>query len=192
MEDLLPFSDEALCRAVFACRTPVISAIGHETDTPLVDFVADVRASTPTDAAKRAVPDLAEELSLIAAARSRLDRAIVNRIDREQHRLDALRSRPVLAAPTTMLDTHAAHVGALRDRAVRTLGHRLDRAGTELHHTVARLRGLSPLATLERGYAIVQRRRDSAVLRDPAEVAVGDDLRVRLAQGELAARVIAS
>jgi exodeoxyribonuclease VII large subunit len=192
VEDLLPFSDEALCRAVFACRTPVISAIGHETDTPLVDFVADVRASTPTDAAKRAVPDLAEELSLIAAARTRLDRAIVNRIDREQQRLDAWRSRPVLAQPTTMLDTHTAQVSALRDRAGRNLGHRLDRAGSELQHTVARLRGLSPLATLERGYAIVQRRLDLAVLRDPAEVDIGDDLRVRLAQGELAARVIAS
>ena len=192
VEDLLPFSDEALCRAVFACRTPIISAIGHETDTPLIDFVADVRASTPTDAAKRAVPDLAEELSLIAAARARLDRAIVNRLDREQQRLDALRSRPVLAQPTTMLDTHATQVGALRDRAGRNLGHRLDRAGSELHHTLARLRGLSPLATLERGYAVVQRRTDGAVLRDPAETAIDDDLRVRLALGELAARVIAS
>jgi exodeoxyribonuclease VII large subunit len=192
VEDLLPFSDEALCRAVFACRTPVISAIGHETDTPLVDFVADVRASTPTDAAKRAVPDLAEELSLIDAARTRLDRAIVNRLDREQHRLDALRSRPVLAQPAVMLDTHAAQVSALRDRASRNLGHRVDRAGSELHHVLARLRGLSPLATLERGYAIVQRRVDWAVLRDPAEAAIGDDLRVRLAQGELAARVIES
>jgi exodeoxyribonuclease VII large subunit len=192
VEDLLPFSDEALCRAVFACRTPVISAIGHETDTPLVDFVADIRASTPTDAAKRAVPDLAEELSLIAAHRTRLDRAITNRLDREQQRLDALRSRPVLAQPTTMLDTHLTQVSALRDRASRNLGHRLDRSRNELQHTVARLRGLSPLATLERGYAIVQRHRDSAVLRDPAEVDIGDDLRVRLAEGELAARVIAS
>jgi exodeoxyribonuclease VII large subunit len=192
VEDLLPFSDEALCRAVFACRTPVISAIGHETDTPLIDFVADVRASTPTDAAKRAVPDLAEELSFIAAARARLDRAITNRLDREQQRLDALRSRPVLAQPATMLETHAAQVGGLRDRAARTIAHRLDRASTELHHTVARLRGLSPLATLERGYAIVQRRVDGAVLRDPAETAIGEDLRVRLAQGELAARVVES
>jgi exodeoxyribonuclease VII large subunit len=190
VEDLLPFSDEALCRAVFACRTPVISAIGHETDTPLVDFVADVRASTPTDAAKRAVPDLTEELALIAAARTRLDRAILNRIDREQQRLDALRSRPVLVAPTTMLDNQAAHVTALRERSGRNLVHRLDRAGSELHHTHARLRAMSPLATMERGYAIVQRRADASVLRDPADAAVGEDLRVRLARGELAARVV--
>jgi exodeoxyribonuclease VII large subunit len=191
VEDLLPFSDEALCRAVFACRTPVISAIGHETDTPLVDFVADVRASTPTDAAKRAVPDLAEELSALAHARARLARAVTHRIDREQQRLDALRSRPVLAQPTMMLDAHATQVAALRQRAGTTLRHRFDRAGSDLQHTVARLRGLSPAATLERGYAIVQRASDSVVLRDPADATTGDDLRVRLALGELTARVTA-
>ncbi len=190
VEDLLPFSDEALCRAVFACRTPVISAIGHETDTPLVDFVADVRASTPTDAAKRAVPDLAEELSLIATARSRLRRSILHRLDREQHRLDALRSRPVLAAPSTVVDQHVAAVAGLRSRSRLALSHRLDRAASEAHHTLARLRSLSPLATLERGYAVVRRATDGAVLRDPGEVDVGEDLRVRLASGELAAKVI--
>jgi len=189
VEDLLAFSDEALCRAVFACRTPVISAIGHETDTPLVDFVADVRASTPTDAAKRAVPDLTEELRLIAQARSRLTRAVHGLLDREQQRLDAIRSRPVLANPATMLDTRSEQVTALRARAARTLAHRLDRAGTELHHTLAHLRALSPASTLERGYAIVQRAADNAVLRDPAETAPGEDLRVRLAGGELSAKV---
>ena len=187
VEDLLPFSDEALCRAVFGCRTAVISAIGHETDTPLLDYVADVRASTPTDAAKRAVPDLAEEQAIIAQARSRLGRAVTFRIDREQQRLDALRSRPVLAQPTTLLDAHAAQVAALRQRADTTLSHRLDRATGDLHHTLARLRGLSPLATLERGYAIVQR--NGAVLRDPADAATDDELRVRLARGELTAKV---
>src|SRR5262249_9840669 len=117
VEDLLPFSDETLCRAVFACRTPVISAIGHETDTPLVDYVADLRASTPTDAAKRVVPDIAEESALIEGARSRLSRAIDLRLDREQQRLDALRSRPVLAAPTSLVDRHVEAVSALRSRA---------------------------------------------------------------------------
>ncbi|HEY0698518.1 MAG TPA: exodeoxyribonuclease VII large subunit, partial [Micromonospora sp.] len=96
VEDLLPFSDEALCRAVFACRTPVVSAIGHESDAPLVDYVADVRASTPTDAAKRIVPDLAEESRLIRQARQRLDRAVIGLLDREAHRLESIRSRPVL------------------------------------------------------------------------------------------------
>jgi exodeoxyribonuclease VII large subunit len=189
IEDLLPFSDEALCRAVFACRTPVIAAIGHETDTPLVDFVADVRASTPTDAAKRAVPDLADEVQLLDTARARLSRAVRGLVDREQHRLDALRSRPVLARPATMLDQRAEQVTALRARAARTLQHRLERAGSDLHHTLARLRALSPAATLERGYAIVQRSADGTVLRDPAQAAAGDALRIRLAAGDLTAVV---
>ncbi|NJC69513.1 exodeoxyribonuclease VII large subunit [Planosporangium thailandense] len=188
IEDLLPFSDEALCRAVFACRTPVVSAIGHETDTPLVDYVADLRASTPTDAAKRIVPDLAEEVRLIGQARQRLRRSVSQLLDREQHRLDAVRSRPVLARPEAMVDQREAEIRALRDRATRYVGHRLDRADGELAHTLARLRALSPAATLQRGYAIVQRP-DGAVVRAPDEVAEGDRLRVRLAGGELAATV---
>ncbi|WP_093406327.1 exodeoxyribonuclease VII large subunit [Micromonospora sediminimaris] len=188
IEDLLPFSDEALCRAVFACRTPVVSAIGHETDAPLVDYVADVRASTPTDAAKRVVPDLAEEVHLIKQARHRLHRAVHNLVDRESHRIDALRSRPVLARPQVMLEQRAAEVVALRQRAGRCLDHRLAAAGEDLRHTVARLRALSPAATLDRGYAIVQRA-DGHVVRAATEVASGDPLRVRLAEGELSATV---
>ncbi|GAA4694443.1 exodeoxyribonuclease VII large subunit [Phytohabitans rumicis] len=188
VEDLLPFSDEALCRAVFACRTPVVSAIGHETDTPLVDYVADVRASTPTDAAKRIVPDLAEELRLIGLARQRLNRAVTGLLDREQHRLDAIRTRPVLARPHVMIEQRATEVSALRDRAARCLAHRLSTATGELHHTLARLRALSPAATLQRGYAIVQRE-DGHVVRRAAEVSEGDLVHVRLAEGALSARV---
>jgi exodeoxyribonuclease VII large subunit len=188
VEDLLPFSDEALCRAVFACRTPVVSAIGHETDAPLVDYVADVRASTPTDAAKRVVPDLGEERRMIQLARQRLDRAVLALLDRETHRVEALRSRPVLARPQIMLDERAADLGALRDRAARCLNHRVAAAVEELRHTRARLRGLSPAATLDRGYAIVQRP-DGTVVRAAREVAKGDPLRVRLAAGELAVTV---
>ncbi|MEU5786551.1 exodeoxyribonuclease VII large subunit [Micromonospora purpureochromogenes] len=188
IEDLLPFSDEALCRAVFACRTPVVSAIGHETDAPLVDYVADVRASTPTDAAKRVVPDLTEEVRLIGQARSRLERAVRNLVDRESHRLALLRSRPVLARPQVMVDQRAAEVTALRDRTGRCLDHRLGAADDDLRHTLARLRALSPSATLDRGYAIVQRA-DGHVVRAAAEVAKGDPLRVRLADGELTATV---
>ena len=187
-EDLLPFSDEALCRAVFACRTPVVSAVGHETDIPLVDYVADVRASTPTDAAKRIVPDLGEEIRLIGQAGTRLDRAMRGLLDREQHRLDGLRSRPSLARPLSMVEGRESEVTALRDRGTRVLGHRLDRATAELSHTVARLRTLSPAATLQRGYAIVQRP-DGAVVRSPDEVAAKDALRIRLAEGELSATV---
>jgi exodeoxyribonuclease VII large subunit len=188
-EDLLPFSDEALCRAVFACRTPVVSAIGHETDTPLVDFVADARASTPTDAAKRVVPDLAEEQRIIGQARQRLDRTLRHLVDREQHRLDAIRSRPALARPEAMVEVRAADVAALAERAGRYVRHRLDRADAELDHTVARLRALSPAATLDRGYAIVQRAGGGSVIRSPADVVTGERLRVRLARGELTAAV---
>jgi len=191
VEDLLPFSDEALCRAVSACRTPIISAIGHETDTPLVDFVADLRASTPTDAAKRVVPDLAEEWQRIGQARARLNRAMTGLLDREQHRLDLLRSRPVLARPELMVDGRLADLTALRDRAGRCLAHRLSAGTDELGHTLARLRALSPAATLQRGYAIVQRP-DGTVVREPAQVAPGDALRLRLAGGEVPATVTAS
>ncbi|RIW45469.1 exodeoxyribonuclease VII large subunit [Micromonospora endophytica] len=188
IEDLLPFSDEALCRAVFACRTPVVSAIGHETDTPLVDYVADVRASTPTDAAKRVVPDLTEELRLINQARHRLHRAVHNLVDRESHRIEALRSRPVLARPQVMVEQRAGELTALRQRAERCLTHRLGSAEEDLRHTVARLRALSPAATLDRGYAIVQRP-DGPIIRTPADTAPGDPLRIRLADGDLSATV---
>ncbi|GIL31407.1 exodeoxyribonuclease VII large subunit [Actinocatenispora comari] len=189
VEDLLPFSDEALCRAVFGCRTPVLSAIGHETDTPLVDFVADVRCSTPTDAGKRVVPDLAEERRVIEQHRYRLDRAVTHLLDGERRWLSAVRSRPVLARPELLLSGRRDEVDGLRDRARRVLAHRVDAAGSDLHHTVARLRSLSPLTTMQRGYAVVQRAADDAVLRDPADAAPGAALRVRLAGGELAATV---
>ncbi|WP_199510598.1 exodeoxyribonuclease VII large subunit [Nucisporomicrobium flavum] len=188
VEDLLPFSDEALCRAVFGCRTPVVSAIGHETDAPLLDYVADLRASTPTDAAKRIVPDLGEERQLIGQARRRLDRAVLALVDREAHRLEAFRSRPSLARPETFVEQRAAEVSGLRDRATRSLEHRVRRADDDLRHTLARLRALSPKATLERGYAIVQRA-DGHVVRAADEVAAGDVLRVRLADGELSTEV---
>ncbi|MBO3740428.1 exodeoxyribonuclease VII large subunit [Actinoplanes flavus] len=191
VEDLLPFSDEALCRAVFAARTPVVSAIGHETDTPLLDYVADLRASTPTDAAKRIVPDLAEEQKLITHARARLDRAVITLIDRERQRIEAWRSRPVLARPEVLLDQRGAEVTALRDRAGRNVEHRLRRADDALEHTLARLRALSPAKTLERGYAIVQRP-DGHVVRSADEVSAGDLLRIRLAEGELQAAVVES
>ncbi len=188
IEDLLPFSDEALCRAVFACRTRVVSAVGHETDTPLVDYVADLRASTPTDAAKRIVPDLREETIRVDQARGRLRRSVTHLLDRERHRLDAIRSRPALARPETMIEQRETDITALRQRSTRCLGHRLDRADGELAHTLARLRALSPVATLQRGYAIVHGP-DGAVVRSPTAVSTADRLRIRLADGELAAVV---
>jgi exodeoxyribonuclease VII large subunit len=188
VEDLLPFSDEGLLRAVARCLTPVVSAIGHEQDTPLLDLVADVRASTPTDAAKRVVPDMDEENSRIAGLRDRALRCVYNRLEREQAGLDMLRHRPVLANPTRDVDRRGAEIAELGRRLRQCLGHRLDRAADDLRHTRARVRALSPAATLERGYAVVQRS-GGHVVRDPAEVGAGEALEIRLAQGRLTASV---
>jgi len=155
LEDLLPFSDEALARAVFACRTPVVSAIGHETDTPIIDLVADVRASTPTDAAKRVVPDAAEEARQVGLALARVRRAVVTRVEIEQRRLDELRSRPVLRDPSASLDGHVERLSLARQRLTRAVDSRLREEAIDLGHTIERVRALSPQATLARGYAIL-------------------------------------
>src|SRR5690606_27539963 len=152
LEDLLPFSDEALIRAVAACRTPVVSAIGHEQDTPLLDLVADVRASTPTDAAKKVVPDVGEQLTLIRQLRERSRRTLSGWLDRELAWLASIRSRPSLADPVREIERRAEQVDQLRERARRSLGGSLDRADDSLQHLRARLIALSPAATLERGY----------------------------------------
>lgn len=184
VEDLLPFSDEALIRAVHQLRTPVVSAIGHEQDQPLLDLVADVRASTPTDAAKLVVPDVAEELRLVDAARQRLRSTLGGWLQREQHGLDALRSRPVLGDPRTMLDERSAEVRELRGRVRRSLGHRLDRAADDIDHHRARARALSPLRTLERGYAVLQDA-DGHVVTSVAGLAAKAPISVRVADGRV-------
>jgi exodeoxyribonuclease VII large subunit len=155
-EDLLPFSDEGLVRAVAAVRTPVVSAIGHEQDSPLLDYVADVRASTPTDAAKLVVPDVVEEVRRVQTARDRLRSAVGGWLAREQAGLDALRSRPALADPRSLLDARLDEVEELRLRSRRSLRHAVDRASDDIGHQRARARSLSPLATLERGYSVLQ------------------------------------
>jgi len=188
VEDLLPFSDESLVRAVAACRTPVVSAIGHEQDTPLLDLVADLRASTPTDAAKRIVPDVGEETHRIAQLRARARQVATGRVEREQAGLDALRSRPAVADPLTMVAAREEQVAALLHRARRCLTHALDRSQDDLRHSLARVRALSPAATLERGYAVVQRA-DGRVVSRPDDVQAGDAVTVRLAEGRLGATV---
>lgn len=187
VEDLLPFSDEGLVRAVAACRTPVVSAIGHEKDSPLLDLVADWRASTPTDAGKRVVPDMAEELRRVHDLRGRAGLVVRTRLDQAQSQLDQLRHRPVLASPDVLVTSRADDVTAQLDRARRALDHRLERGADDVAHVRARVRALSPAATLERGYAVVQTD-DGAVVRDAAAVPTGALLRVRVAEGELRAR----
>ncbi|MFF7158249.1 exodeoxyribonuclease VII large subunit [Streptomyces sp. NPDC008139] len=188
VEDLLPFSDEELVRAVAACRTPVVSAIGHEPDSPLLDLVADLRASTPTDAAKRIVPDVREELARVQLVRDRALRVMRGLLDREERGLEAALSRPSMAAPYGMIDGRAAEVADRVDRARRTLRHLLERADADLSHTLARVVALSPAATLRRGYAVLQRE-DGSVVRDPAEVTPDDALRARVAEGDFTVRV---
>ena len=184
VEDLLPFSDESLIRAVAACRTPVVSAIGHEQDTPLLDYVADVRASTPTDAARRVVPDVAEQLALIGELRGRASRSLTGRLDREASWLAGLRSRPALADPRREVDRRDEQVAALAERARRCFGSQLARAADDVAHTRSRLLALSPAATLRRGYAIVQRA-DGTVVRAAADAGAGEVLAVRFADDQL-------
>ncbi|MFE9739771.1 exodeoxyribonuclease VII large subunit [Streptomyces sp. NPDC006477] len=187
VEDLLPFSDEQLVRAVAECRTPVVSAIGHEPDSPLLDLVADLRASTPTDAAKKVVPDVGEELERVRGLRDRALRTVRGLLDREERGLAHALARPVMEHPRRMVEVREDEVAALLARSRRVLGHLLDRADSELSHTRARVRALSPAATLERGYAVLQRA-DGAVVRSPEEVAEGEELRARVAEGEFAVR----
>ncbi|MEE3848910.1 exodeoxyribonuclease VII large subunit [Gordonia sp. LSe1-13] len=191
VEDLLPFSDEALVRAVAACRTPVISAIGHEPDTPLLDLVADLRAATPTDAAKRVVPDVAAELDGIAELRRRGVHALRNWVRREAHVVDGLRARPVLARPFTMVDAHADDVDRMRLDIRRDIRRTVDAEHRRLDHLSARLATLGPAQTLARGYAVVQRT-DIAqphVVATTAEMPDGAHLRIRVADGSATARV---
>jgi exodeoxyribonuclease VII large subunit len=184
IEDLLPFSDESLIRAVAACRTPVVSAIGHEQDVPLLDLVADIRASTPTDAARRVVPDISEQLAIITDLRARARRQLSGRLDREAAWLAGIRSRPALANPVAEVDRREEQVLALAERARRCLAARLERAESDLSHTKARLIALSPAATLQRGYAIVQRA-DSTVVRSARDVTTAEPLLIRLASDQI-------
>ncbi|MGA4851034.1 exodeoxyribonuclease VII large subunit [Streptomyces sp. G5(2025)] len=188
VEDLLPFSDEQLIRAVAACRTPVVSAIGHEPDSPLLDLVADLRASTPTDAAKKVVPDVGEEYERVRWLRDRARRCVDAYLDREDRGLAHALGRPSMEHPHRMVEEREEQVAALTDRARRTVGHLLDRAASELTHTHARVVALSPAATLQRGYAVLQKT-DGAVVRAPADASAGDELRARVAEGEFTVRV---
>ena len=182
LEDLLPFSDEQLTRLVASARTPIVSAIGHEVDTPLIDLAADVRASTPTDAAKRVVPDIQAEIEQLDLGRTRLRSAIRARIEREQSALDAMRSRPVLENPSTILAGRADEIRSRISLARTLIGSRLDRAADEVDHLGRQVRSLSPLATLERGYAVVQDA-DGTIIRAPEHSAAGQALSVRVAGG---------
>jgi len=187
-EDLLPFSDEGLVRLAAQCSTPIVSAIGHEKDSPLLDLVADFRASTPTDAAKRVVPDINEEIDLIEKLRDRASRFMRNMIELESSKIANLAARPVLRDPAVMITSRLEIITGLRDRSIRSFQGRLAIAQEELQQVTARVRALSPQATLDRGYAVVQLV-DGSIARDSAALKDGEKLRIRLAQGETSAMV---
>ncbi|GAP56736.1 exodeoxyribonuclease 7 large subunit, partial [Arthrobacter sp. Hiyo6] len=156
LEDLLPFSSEELIRAVSDASTPVVSAIGHEADRPILDDVADLRASTPTDAAKRIVPDVVEELARVRQARDQLRRGVSRLVEQETDRLASLRSRPVLSAPEGMVTNRLEDVERLSSRSRAAIASAVVRAADQLVHLQAQVRALSPQKTLDRGYAVVQ------------------------------------
>jgi exodeoxyribonuclease VII large subunit len=185
-EDLLPFSDEGLVRLAASCDTPIVSAIGHEKDSPLLDLVADYRASTPTDAAKRVVPDIAEEIAMITAFKDRSRRRLVNLIDLESTRINNFMARPVMKDPMVLVSSRAEVIVALKDRSHRSFAARLKLAKEELKQIKARVRALSPQATLDRGYSVIQLS-NGEILTDPKRLKAGEQLRMRLAKGEAAA-----
>ncbi len=184
LEDLLPFSEEALIRAAFACTTPLVSAIGHEPDTPILDLVADLRASTPTDAAKRVVPDAAQESDQIRTALSRLRRSVIAIVSGEQRRLDEFRSRPVLRDPSANVDVHTERLATIQERLNRAMDVRLREERNSLAHALDRIRALSPQATLQRGYAILADA-DGHTIDRVATTNKGTKLIARLADGQL-------
>lgn len=186
VEDLLPFSDETLCREIAKCTTPVVTAIGHEPDNPLCDLVADVRAATPTDAAKRVVPDAAAEQARVADLRERCARALRSWVHREQRTLEQLRSRPVLAQPLAALTARVEEVHRARATARRDVTRLIETESRSVGHLSARLATLGPAATLARGYAVVQIASDSmSILRSTTDAPAGTRLRIRVADGAI-------
>jgi len=187
-QNLLAFSDEQLLRTAAACRTPLVSAIGHEADRPLLDEVADLRASTPTDAAKRVVPDVAEELSRVQQARSRILLRTTSLVTHEIERVGALRSRPVLADPGTMLAGRSDEIVRWVARGSELIDFCIERADRSLAELTGQLRALSPKRTLERGYAIAQRP-DGHVVRGVQDAAAGTRLLLTLSDGSVSTTV---
>lgn len=187
VEDLLPFSDETLCRAIAACTTPVVSAVGHEPDNPLCDLVADLRAATPTDAAKRIVPDMAAERALLDDLCRRGARALRHWVIREERVVAQLRSRPVLTAPLSMLTARGEEIHRARAAVRRDITRLMNAESDRVGHLSARLATLGPAATLARGYAVVQALPGQSVLRTVGDAPSGTRLRIRVADGAVGA-----
>ena len=191
VEDLLPFSDEVLVRAAAQASTPLVSAIGHEGDAPLLDYVADYRASTPTDAARRIVPDLAQELDGLARAREGMRSAIQRRLAQERYNLDLLVSRPIFLAPAATLEPHRTFIDSALTSLRTQVERRLNSERQSILQASATLQALSPQATLERGYSML-RLPSGELVRDASQVPKGTLVEGILAQGRLVAQVVGS
>jgi len=184
--ELLVFSDEALVRAAAAAKTPIISAIGHENDSPLLDLVADVRASTPTDAAKIVVPDVADERRRISDATARILARVAHFIQTQSELIAQMRLRPMLANPFGFIDDAAAELSRELTSLRGVIELLLERAVADIGTKAQVLRSLSPQSTLDRGYAVI--RTDSGqVVTDAAKVKAGQKLKIRVAKGEISA-----
>lgn len=184
--DLMVFSDEALVRAAASAKTPIVSAIGHENDRPVLDDVADLRASTPTDAAKRVVPDVAEEKHKLEQLRQRLFMRVDTFVANQLGMIEQIRSRPILANPYTFIEAHEADVERAVDQMRSRLDQTLSREAMQIGHLRQQVRSLSPQSTLDRGYSVV-RDLDGHVISDPNQIKKGQRLQLRLAKGELGA-----
>lgn len=184
VEDLLPFSDETLVRAVAAAQTPIVSAIGHEGDSPLMDLVADYRASTPTDAARRVVPDLAAELQGLSTTVAELRHRVLNRVQTEKQQLQFLLDRPVLTTPAASLQSHFEGLDNARTKLNNAVKLQVTQAQAELTAVTSTLQAISPQATLERGYSILKAP-GKGVLTDANQVTKGEILEARLAKGSM-------
>ncbi|AJM77944.1 exodeoxyribonuclease VII large subunit [Rathayibacter toxicus] len=186
-QNLLGFSDESLVRAVAVCSTPVVSAIGHEADRPLLDEVADLRASTPTDAAKRVVPDVSDELLRVQQAKLRMATRVSGMISHEIDRVAQLRSRPVLAQPRVLIDRHSEDLTRWVARGTELVQRQVESAQHKVDNLRGQLRALSPQHTLDRGYAIVQNEAGQ-IVRGAGDAPSATPLVVTLAEGAIAAR----
>lgn len=187
-EDLLPFSDEGLVRLVAACKKPIVSAIGHEQDTPLIDLVADFRASTPTDAAKRVVPDIIEEQKSLGENSTRLFRAIATKIERESLEIKSIATRPIMRDPKQLIAPLIEELRLMTKSLRQEFGHLIELGFGDLAQSASQLRALSPLAVLERGYAVALDK-SGHLIRRIDQVNRGEEFTVRVALGEIAATV---
>lgn len=190
-EDLIGFSDERVVRATAACVTPIISAVGHEDDWTLIDLASDMRASTPTDAAKRVVPDVREQQQLVASAIGTMSMRMRAMVDNESRLIEGYVNRPSLTHPQTMVESHERDI-ADAVRAMRIgLTRIVDDAQMHVEKLKATLTALSPQSTLDRGYAVLQNA-SGHVVDDAGDVHVGDELTITLRHGTVVAQAQAT